>query len=353
MKSAQQAIFGSLDAFCAAAGEPVTNAGAPRWIRGTKADSAFLAGAQVSDLFRVTPRRMMARLDYGGKTFFSALGFLDATPPAGLDRGEVTPGLVSVLLAEATPRPKATPFQVKDAVEHADATQDESYEGHESTAIADLFGPIVVFQGELIEPSETWRAYYEICLGEILGMDTWIEKPTAAAMATLTDLSALGLPYQILCRSLFDADPGGLFLALYRCLEALYAYTASMRVAAAFGFSGSWQEVAVALEREIGWRPREEDSLAALFARCETETLKQIFDCLGESRPDTNTVAMTSAKRIYKLRNNLVHYRPIHHTAEHSEVCWNQLCTTLSLVIREVYFDIFTNVTPPEEITAR
>ena len=105
MKSAQQAIFGALDGFCAAAG-PVANAGSPRWIRGTKADSVFLAGARISDLFRGTPRRMMARLDYRERTFFSTLGFQGSTPPAGLDPGETTPGLVSVLLAEASPRLK-------------------------------------------------------------------------------------------------------------------------------------------------------------------------------------------------------------------------------------------------------
>jgi hypothetical protein len=349
MISAQQAIFGTLDDFCAAAGEPVTNAGTPRWIRGTQADSEFLAGAYLADLFRVTPRRMIARLDFRGRTFFCTLGFQGDTPPAGLNPEEATPGLISVLLAEASPRPKATPFQVKNAVELADKTQDGAYNGHDHTEIADLFGPILVFEGEPIEASETWRAYYEICLGEIPGIDTWIEESTAKAMAALTDLSALGLPYQILCRSLFDTDPAGLFLALYRCLEALYAYTASTKVATAFGFSGSWQEVAVVLEREIGWRPREEESLAGLFSRSGVETLKEIFDCLGEACPNAGVIAAAAAKRTYKLRNSLVHYRPIHHTIEHEDINWNELCITLSLVIREVYFDIFTSVASEKE----
>lgn len=348
MKIAQQAIFGVLDGLCAAAGEPVANAGAPRWIRGTEADSAFLAGAQVSDIFRVTPRRLMARLDYKKRTYFCTLGFQATDPPVGLDHGEATPGLVSVLLAEGKPRPSATPFRVKDAIELADASQDEAYEGHDFTAIAGLFGLIAVFAGEPIEPSETWRAYYEICLGEVPEMDTWIEDSTVEALGTLTDLSVLGLPYQILCRSLFDTDPAGLFLALYRCLEALYAYTASTRVAAALGFSGTWHEVAVALEREIGWRPREEDSLTGLFARSNVETLNAIFDCLGDTCPAADTVAAVAAKRTYKLRNSLVHYRPIHHTIEHAGIDWNKLCATLSRVLREVYFDIFTGAPATE-----
>lgn len=350
MKSAQQAIFCLLDGFCSNAGEPVTNAGTPRWIKGTKSDCEFLAGADFSNVFRVTPRRMIARLDFQGRTFFCALGFQSNTPPFGLDLNEASPGLISVILAEASPRPKATPYQIKNAVELADAKQSSAYEGHDHTAIADLFGAIFVFAGEPIEASETWRAYYEICLAEIPAMDTWIDESTTKAMAALTDLSALGLPYQILCRSLFDTDPAGLFLALYRCLEALYAYTASTKVAAAFGLSGSWQNVAVVLEREIGWRPREEESLAGLFAKSRPETLKDIFDSLGETRPEGDTVAAAAAKRTYKLRNSLVHYRPIHHSVEHDGIKWNDLCVALSLVIREVYFDIFTSVSPAEEV---
>ncbi|WP_156437781.1 MULTISPECIES: hypothetical protein [unclassified Sphingomonas] len=345
MKSAQQAIFSGLDSLCAAAGEPVVNAGAPRWIRGATTDSAFLAGAQISDVFRVTPRRMIARLDYGKRTFFSTLGLQCSAPPAGLEVGEATPGLVSVFLAEGKPRPIATPYQIKDAIELADLDQDKSYDGHDHKVIADLFGPIEVFEGSPIEFSETWRAYYEICLGQVPSMDTWIEEATAKSLVTLTDLSGLGLPYQILCRSLFDADPGGLFLALYRCLEALYAFTASTKVATALRFTGPWQEVAIALEQEIGWRPREEDSLAGLFARSTETALNKIFDCLGEARPDGDAVlAATAARRTYKLRNSLVHYRPIHHTIEHANIDWNELCVTLSQLIREVYFDVFTAV---------
>lgn len=351
MKAAQQAIFGALDSYCAGAGEPISNAGAARWIQGSADDSAFLAGAKFSDLFRLTPRRLMARLDYKDRTYFSTLGFIGAAAPANLNEGEATPGLVSVLLAESLPRPVGTPFQVKDAVELSDATQSSSYDGHDSAAIADLFGPIRVFEGDAVEETETWRAYFEICLGELTEMDTWIESSTASELAKLTDLSALGLPYQTLCRSLFDADPAALFLALYRCLEALYAYTASVKLATALGFTGSWQDVAIALERDIGWRPREEDSLAGLFTRCDAELLNQLFDCIGEHRPDAATVSSSAARRIYKLRNGLVHYRPIHHTIEHSGIDWNELCVTLSLVIREIYFDIFTSL-PTEDAPA-
>jgi hypothetical protein len=348
MKAAQQAIFGALDGYCAAATEPVSNAGAARWINGSSADSAFLADAKFSDLFRLTPRRLMARMDYDGRTYFSTLGFTGAAAPANLTEGEATPGLVSVVLAESLPRPVGTPFQVKDAVELSDARQDPSYDGHDCAAIADLFAPIRVFEGDAVEAAETWRAYFEICLGELSEMDTWIEPSTASALTKLTDLSALGLPYQTLCRSLFDADPAALFLALYRCLEALYAYTASVKLAAALGFAGPWQDVAIALEREIGWRPREEDSLAGLFAKCDPELLNELFDCIGEDRPEAATAVTSAARRIYKLRNSLVHYRPIHHTIEHRGIDWNELCVTLSLIIRAIYFDIFTTV--PAEV---
>lgn len=344
MKTAQQAIFGLLDSYCATAGEPVSNAGAARWIQGNADDSRLLAGAVFSNLFRLTPRRLMARIDFDGQTYFSTLGFFGAEGVAGLQEGDASPGVVSVLLAESLPRPIGSPFEVKDAVELSDAAQDAKYNGHDCATIANLFGQIRVFQGSAVEGAETWRAFYEICLGELSTTDTWIEPTTAAELEKLTELSALGLPYQTLCRSLFDADPAALFLALYRCLEALYAYTASTRLASSLGFSASWQDIAVALERDIGWRPREEDSLAGLFLKCNEPLLLQIFACLGEDPTEGMNTSSSTAKKIYKLRNSVVHYRPIHHSIEHSRVNWNALCVTLSLIIREVYFDIFTSV---------
>jgi len=342
MITAQKVIFDKLDGHCAAAGDAVANSGSPRWISGTSEDSAFLADAQISHVFRVTPRRIIARLDFKGRTFFSTLGLQGVAAPTGLEAGETTPGLVSVLLAEGKPRPVATALEIKNVVEFTDSNQDPSYDGHDYTVIAKLFGEIEVFEGKEIAESETWRAYYEICLGYVSFMDTWIEEDTTETLKTLTDLSELGLPYQILCRALFDADPAGLFLALYRCLEAIYAFAASTRIASALGFTGPWKTVAIVLEQQIGWRPREESSLAELFAKSTEVHLCDIFECFGDQRPDIGeNLAEMSAKKTYKLRNHLVHYRPIHHTFEHKDIQWNNLCITLSKIILDVYYSVF------------
>src|SRR4051812_23191494 len=97
----------------------------------------------------------------------------------------------------------------------------------------------------------------------------------------LGDLDLLNIPYQTLCRSIFDADPEAMFLALYRCIEALYSFSSAQALIESLKLNVSWPDLAASLEEKIGWYPREESSLTALMKYASRYDLLSIFEALG------------------------------------------------------------------------
>lgn len=342
MIDANTDIFASLDTYCANRGDPVRNAGSPRWISGSSSDSDFLAHATFDDSFNVSPLRCLARISRGNTSYFCSGGFASSNEPKGLTEEDLTPGLFAVFLCETRLCPCATPLEVRNNIEVSDKRADHGYDGHDFSQIKNLFGDIRVFVGGDILAEETWRVFYEMCIFECQQNDTWVDNDLTASLLSLSALSPLNIPYQTLCRSIFDTDPAALFLGLYRCLEALYAYSNSMKVKKAFGLDESWTTVAATLETELGWRPRGESSLLSLFAHVDQDDLAKLFSDLGEEVPTSTDTPLTNSatQRIYRLRNGLVHFRPTHHSIEYKAVDWNRLCETITRLIATIYGEV-------------
>src|SRR5438034_1749124 len=90
------------------------------------------------------------------------------------------------------------------------------------------------------------------------------------------------VPYDTLCRSVLDLDPSALFLALYRCLEALYAHGLVRELSNTLKITMSWIEMAQILEAKLGWYPREEPSLEALLKHAAPGDLEAVASALND-----------------------------------------------------------------------
>jgi hypothetical protein len=213
-----------------------------------------------------------------------------------------------------------------------------------------LFPSVKIFSFSKIDEGEAYRVFFRFCAMECNNGDFWINEGLTAALIELCDLDSISVPFQTLCRSIFDADPAGLFLGLYRCLEALYARNSARKVAKDFNLIIDWSEISIALESTLGWRAPEAASLNHLLTHCEEGTFKAIFAALH-----LETVAVmpglvdAAGRQIYKLRNALVHYRPIHHRTEYAEIDWNELCIVMTVVVKSVYQKIFIATPLAEE----
>ena len=132
-------------------------------------------------------------------------------------------------------------------------------------------------------------------------------------------------------------DPAALFLALYRCLEALYAHGQSHELMTIIGLKQDWVEMAETLERTLGWYPREEPSLKKMFTKARAEDLRSIAAALKVSIPEGAKEASFVANSIYHLRNALVHYRPFHRKISTKAVNWNRLCEAMTRLVQHIH----------------
>ncbi len=245
-----------------------------------------------------------------------------------------------MLLAELSPRPKGTVSQIRDIVEAADLESDDTYSGHDPELIASLYPTIRIFETGRNPP--VWSLFFRICIEECqLGM-SWVESDLADTLRVMCDLDEGNIPFRVLCRSIFDEDPSSFFLALYRCIEAMFFYWSATNVVAALKISSKWEDVAVVLEDELGWHPREESSLEKILSMASPNDLKTTIRAFGEnSEGDIASLVKRAAKKIYGLRNSIVHYRPSQHVVRLDTYNWNSLCISMAGIIHNVYYGVF------------
>jgi hypothetical protein len=278
----------------------------------------------------------LARFDFSNRAFFVTSGLDLPEVPDPLRAEDLDGGLLTAFLSEVRPSPAVGTAQIRDVVEYADNTSTLGYNGHDPLLVSDLFPKMHVFSVQDLLIDESFKVFFLICLSG-RRPEQWIDEHLAQVLNSVLQLSAASIPYETLCRSILDMDPGALFLALYRCLEALYALTLTQQLMAAVQISKPWAEMAQTLEETLGWYPREEPSLEALLERAAPEHLQAVMAASGETIPDNARSAQCVARRVYKLRNALVHYRPFHRKFSFKGVDWNRLCEAMVLLVFHVY----------------
>ena len=337
--SANAAIFKALDDHCAARGQLIANAAEARWINSEPKHKHFMATAVIKDTVDFNVRRKLVRIDLVTKTFFCLIGFEHEETLPGAVEHEVNAAFLTVILAELMLRPAASIARIRDVVEAADLRSDPAYQGHDVELIASLFPNIRILEIPKFVSSSTWNIFFKICIHECdLCGHSWIEGRFATTLRVICELDADKIPYKVLCRSVFDGDPSSFYLALYRCLEALYAYASAQTLVDALGIAKDWSDVAIVLEEKLGWHPREEGSLASLLSKAASPDLKLALHAFGESQNcEGSELVNRAAKKIYWLRNAIVHFRPSQHAVKLENFDWSVLCTALAGIVIHIY----------------
>lgn len=339
----QKTIFGLLDNFCAARNDPVRNSGEIRYISGpSRPEKAFLQNARYKLKIEFTGARKAALYEHEEKSYFCLVGFENSEEFSTLAEESVNGGRFTAITADLKPKPKASTTEIRNIVEAQDGSMGSTYAGHAKDSIALLFPRVRIFSNSLVSDDDAFRIIFRFCLLECRFDDFWISENLAQDLIELCDVDSLKIPYQTLCRSIFDADPAALFLALYRCVEALYAVKTADRLVKELDVEISWNDMCVILERRLGWRPPEASSLNILLELGDQEALERLLEAINV--PDIvmgQSLASTAGKQIYSLRNALVHFRPIHHATEYQNVDWNNLCGAMASLVRNIYEQIF------------
>jgi hypothetical protein len=230
MIAANTAVFGSLDKYCLDCEEPLSNAGQPRWISTTSSERRLLVDATLVAELSLSTSLKLARFDLSGRSYFVTSGFDLKEVPDPIQAVDLDAGLLTAFLSKLNPAPAALPSKVRDIVEVADKTSTPGYTGHDPLLISSLYSNILTFSIENLLIEVSFKIFFLICLYDKRCIQQWIDADLAKILNLVTELNPAFVPYEILCNSVLEVDPGALFLAFYRCLEALYAHTQTHRL---------------------------------------------------------------------------------------------------------------------------
>jgi hypothetical protein len=339
MIEANKSVFGNLDDFCAIRSDPIRNAGKPRWIATSSNDKEFLKSARTLAHLSLSPNIRLAHYRFNDLSYVVVSGLEISDPPRGFVQEELGGGALTLFLAEEFPSPSGTTAQIRDVVEADDLAINPNFGGFEALQIASLFPAVQVFSTAQLEPEESYKAFFllALCSRPVLHLR---DEQFVNTIRGLAELSSQAIPYETLCRSVLDSDPSSIFLALYRCLEALYMHSHSQRLKTRLSLNLPWVELARTLEEILDWRPREEPSLAAILAYAKVENLVRTAESFNERIPEDASPNGFVAKRIYVLRNSAVHYRPFQQSAAKEDVDWGRISESLAIVIFDIYDQI-------------
>lgn len=252
---------------------------------------------------------------------------------------EVTPGRAVAMLADLEVDPVAGPSTVLNVVA-AGSKSDAEYQGHELVRVLALYPGLRLLEvgADVAGVAHFHSHVLAACARRGAHGNGWINQSLEDELALLGEQRIAGLPYEFLLRAVFDLNPTSLFLALYRCLEATYAYTKASELAESLGINKPWVEVARALGNTLSWYPRHDHSLAALLAMPTVlhSDLEALAVALNRNQ-GADAISTRVAEGVRELRNSLVHYGPTTRQISILNDDWNELCIPLARVVGRVF----------------
>lgn len=329
-------LFDHLETFAGRRGQPVQNSGAGRWAKADDGEAReLLKNLRLTHALQFGEQRALVWAQESKRDYILILGFALEPDLPQLEAIPASSGFTMAVLSDLLPMPVESAAQIRNVVEVGSKGED-GYEGHDPRVLESLFPTIQAFVSrDPVDAEVVARLFLRLSVAECRASGSWITDGLADELESLTDLSVPSLPYASLCQSMFDLDPRTMFLAIYRCIEATYAFEATRKLVDRLTLSVGWTEVAAALDEEIGWHPREGHSLNLVLQHALDRDLETVCKCLGvEVGVDLQA---TAGKAIYALRNRVVHYRP-GLQAPTDEYDWNELCT----VMLHIVFHVFT-----------
>jgi hypothetical protein len=313
-----------------------------RWIKKKDdADLGLMTNAKIVQL-SLGGDTFAASLRHSSNLFFGISMFPEPTEDCtNFNRIDPTPGLFASFVCATNLRSVATSAQARNILE--DQYQGfGSYGGHELDLVASLFPRIQFYEVSLHE-NNPYLQKLESMAGAFVarsypGTPLALSTETLRRIAMLFESGVEDIPYDLVLQGFLSSRFENFFLELYRCIEQLYAFPLLTKLKTTLNHSSPIATLAQHLEEVISWRPAENQALAGLLAEVEDATRKIIISAFcpkGATIPEST--AVNCAKRIYALRNSLVHFRPGLKPSEFDVESWNKIISVMIDIIEEVY----------------
>lgn len=209
----------------------------------------------------------------------------------------------------------------------------EIFQGYELDTFKDFFEPIVIYKlPELCQSNIIFKKYVGTFLmyNKDMLLLPFSDNTKQAYLDIFTDTKCIN--ENILSSSVAYCWRY-CFLDIYRCLEPKFTYPCIKKLKSSLSLSHTSDIIDNSLYDILGWRVKEEGAMVDLFD-CLPQILKTEF-----ARIKKDDEADIIGKRIYKLRNSIVHHYSVENNIEdvRTPLEWDNLICLMLKAIKEIY----------------
>jgi len=320
----------------------IRNSEKPRFIkRLCDEDAELMAQAEATTLV-LTRQIRLVRITWKDHLYFCVFGLIEPEElPSGLNRVDLTPGTFAISVLEANVLPNVTAAAIREAIESDYFEKGNGYEGHDLDSISHLFPTAQLYQGSTV------HGYQESdhrVLGSLL-TKTYLDGPIQLEIETIKRFSEFFeggvrfIPYRNIVQGILAISWENLFLETYRCVEQLYARPKVSLLRDALTSTLPILDLAVLLETHLSWRPKEDEALSSLLMSCEDGIVLSACGSFDIDVVDKthDKLSAAVARKIYSLRNAIVHFRPIHEAIVKTDEDWNKIACAMIEIVEHIY----------------
>ena len=285
-----------------------------RWLYGDSSDFDLVANARIDWTSQWERQYPSAMIVHKGRMYFLCAGFgaaHDSLPTfISID---LTPGMF--LLTYSSLRVPALRSQTGLAVQNeilARCKSDSDYSGHDLSTVSRYFPALSAY--EILPDSPVYNFNYARTLGRYLTLSSEV-LPLEFPVRTINRIDRqLGrddplTPYTLIVDLLIASSYESSFLQAYRMVELLYQLSDAAPLFDKVNPSISFSDFLRELTTSLDWRPNERQTLESLVSRATDgnvttdELLRSTF---------WHDSAANPARKLYLLRNSIVHRQLFH-----------------------------------------
>jgi hypothetical protein len=280
----------------------------------------------------------------------------DSLENTGIFTQEINAGLFLFLVTDASLQ-RILPVSLSELEQNIFFDQyDDDYHGHDFSVLMKFIENFTVFK---IDANSAFigRNYIETGYFICSKFDKFIRLPIEPLINDYIDIlqEQSAVLKENVFLSLTATHYKHAFIELYRCIEILYILPRSIQLKAKLAYSKLAYELARHCIDELGWRKREEDSLCRILkdineaviatSGIQTTTFADVgwvFDGSDSQKKSHEALA----RKIYKIRNQLVHQLHLDDEIIIADSDWNLLIKFTLNVIKDAY-RVYKSDLPP------
>jgi hypothetical protein len=271
---------------------------------------------QTMPYLNLGPSSKLALGAFQDSLYLVAIGFELDNPPLDFEPVSLNAGMFTAIVSElGVPIVRSTDLEQR-LLEYVFYPVANGVEVMDSAVVRPFFTTLQVFRVDhasalLCDEAAAFRAAIAAVLGSTVATPlAWPDSSRERIDDMIRD-PAERAPFHLLLRALTESREDAAFLAIYRCVEQLFPVPKIAELSAELSLDRPALQLAATIERQLGWRRREDDAIAQLFGELAPGLVERIADIVGAGVA-ADSGAKAVSKRVYELRNQCVHFRPVH-----------------------------------------